>query len=304
MRDFLGSNAKLIVVLATACSGMSAILTRLAGDISPVALAYYRLLFSLPVFFAAVLMRKEHVAELKHLSRQNICLSFGAGVFLALHFVCWFSAVNLTSVVSATVLCGMHPFVMVLICAFIPRERVNAGMIISVVGAIIGAVILAGNDYSSGFLGYTNFKGDILALCAALFLALYWAIGRKARLEVSSSVYVLLVFSACWVCLLIAMLVSSVPFTGYSPQTMLYIFLMSLCCQIFAHMAYNWALGFVSPLFMSISDNTSAVFAALLGAVLFREFPTGWQILGSLVVIFSLVCYCISEQKGKLPDKL
>lgn len=51
MRDFLGSNAKLIVVLATACSGMSAILTRLAGDISPVALAYYRLLFSLPVFF-------------------------------------------------------------------------------------------------------------------------------------------------------------------------------------------------------------------------------------------------------------
>lgn len=294
--SFLKRNARIIVILAVACSSLSAIFTRYAGNIPPLALAFYRLSFSLPFFIFLVAAKQESRTEFLSLDKKNVFLAALAGIFLAAHFVSWFTAVNLTTIASASVLCGMHPVIIVVLCTVFLKERPNVGMCISVFTALFGAIVLTGSDYYS-FIGANNIKGDILAFSAAIFVAMYWVLGRKVRQTVSAGPYVLIVFSSCWLALLVAMLVTGTPFTGYSPQTLLWAFAMAIFCQIMGHMVFNWSLEYVSPLFISISDNCSAVFSAILGALLFDELPTFFQIFGAFIVIVSLICYCIFEHK-------
>lgn len=300
--NFLKRHARIIVIIAVACSSMSAVFTRFAGDISPLALAFYRLSFSLPFFIFLGTAKSESRAELLAMGKKNLLLAALAGILLAAHFVSWFTAVNLTTIASASVLCGMHPVVIVILCAVFLKERPTTGMLISVIAALIGAVILTGGDYYSS-AGGSNAVGDILAFSAAVFVALYWVLGRKVRQTVSAAPYVLVLFSACWLTLLAAMIITKTPFTGYSPQTMLWAFAMAICCQIMGHMVFNWSLGYVSPLFISVSDNCSAVFSAFLGALLFGEFPTIFQVFGAFIVITALICYCVFEHKRDISAK-
>lgn len=285
--------AKKIVVMAALAASFSAIFIRLI-DAPAMAIGFYRLSFSLPFFAVAVLVwnRKELFA----VSRKDLAVCTLSGVFLALHFFTWFTALSYTTVASAVVLCATHPIIILAITTLVYKEKTNRKAVIGVMLALVGAAIISGGDYS--FSGRAII-GDILALFGALFMALYFLAGRRMRKKLNAAVYIFLVFGACWLTFGIGMLATRTSFLSYSTSDFAYMFAIAMVCQIGAHAVFNWSLGYVSPLYISTIETGEAIGATILAALIFAEIPTPWQLVGGIVTILGLIYYNYHEAKAQ-----
>lgn len=284
-------NAKKVVVAAVFAASFSAIFVRLA-EAPPVVIGFYRLTFALPIFAVAAL--GWHRKELANISRKELGGSLLAGLFLAGHFFTWFTALEYTTVASATVICLMHPIVILVITVLIFKEKVSFKAVAGVLVAFAGTAVISGGDYS---LSKAALFGDAMAFLGAVFMALYLLAGRKFRKNLSNTTYVFLVFGSCWAAFAIGMLASGASFTDYSPESFMWMFLMALVCQIGSHALFNWCLRYVHPLYLATVENGEALIASTLAAVIFAEIPTLWQWLGGVVAICGIIYYNFNEAK-------
>ena len=285
--------AKKIVVMAALAASFSAIFVRLI-DAPAMAIGFYRLSFSLPFFAVAVLVWNRK--ELFSVSRKDLAVCMLSGVFLAFHFFTWFTSLSYTTIASAVVLCATHPIIILTITTLIFKEKTSRKAIIGVMLALVGAAIISGGDYS--FSGRAII-GDVLALFGALFMALYFLAGRKMRKKLNATVYIFLVFGACWLTFGIGMLATSTPFLSYSASDFAYMFAVAMICQIGAHAVFNWSLGYVSPLYISTIETGEAIGATILAALIFAEIPTPWQLVGGIVTISGLIYYNYHDAKAQ-----
>lgn len=284
-------NAKKVVVAAAVAASFSAIFVRLIHA-SAVAIGFYRLTFAVPFFAAAVFLN--HREELKKITKKQAAGCMLGGFFLAGHYFTWFTALGHTTVASAVVLCNISPIIILMITALVFREQTTLKAVIGVVVALIGAAIITGGDYS--FAGEAIY-GDVMAFFGALFYSLYFLVGRKMRKEISAPIYVFFVFVACWMVFAVGMIVSGTRFTGYSGGDYFYLFAAAMVCQIGAHAVFNWCLGHVSPLYISTIETGESIFAAILAALIFREIPTPWQLVGGAITICGLLYYNYHERE-------
>lgn len=284
-------NAKKIVVMAAIAASFSAIFVRLV-EVPPMAIGFYRLTFALPFFIVWTLVR--YRTELFSISRKQLLGCMLAGLFLASHFFSWFTAIGHTTVASAVVLGSTHPIVILAVTSLLFKERSNGKAILGIIIALVGAAVITGGDYS--FAGEALF-GDIMAFLGAVFMALYFLAGRKLRVGINAAVYVLLVFSTCWLIFFLGMLLTETSFTGYTKTDFFYLFVMAMICQIGAHAVFNWCLGHVSPLYISTIETGEAIFASLLAFLIFSEMPSSWQFVGGAVTIGGLLYYNYHEGK-------
>jgi drug/metabolite transporter (DMT)-like permease len=282
-------NAKKVVVLGAIAASSSAIFVRMIHA-DPIAIGFFRLTFAVPFFAVAVLLW--HRKELFSITKKQLAGCALGGLFLAGHFFTWFTAIGNTTVASAVVLCSTHPIIILLITALILREKTNVKAVIGVLVALVGAAIITGGDYS--FAGDAIY-GDIMAFLGAIFLALYFLAGRRMRKEINASVYVLLIFTTCWIAFAIGMIATGTPFSGYSGSDYLYMFTMAIVCQIGAHAVFNWCLGHVSPLYISTIETGEALIASVLAIFFFAEIPTLWQIVGGGIAICGLLYYNLND---------
>lgn len=278
-------NAKKIVVMGAVAASFSAIFVRLIHA-SAIAIGFYRLTFAVPFFAVVVFLR--HREELKKITVKQAAGCVLGGLFLAGHYFTWFTAIEHTTVASAVVLCNISPIIILIITALVFREKTTWKAVIGVFLALIGAAIITGGDYS--FAGKAIY-GDIMAFLGALFYALYFLVGRRMRKEINAPVYVFFVFTACWAAFAVGMLATGTRFTGYSGMDYLYMFAFAMVCSIGAHAVFNWCLGHVSPLYISTIETGESIFAAMLAALIFREIPTAWQLIGGIVTIIGLLYY-------------
>lgn len=283
-------NVKKIVVLAVIAGSCSSILARMITA-NAMAIGFYRLVFALPFFAVPLLLN--HRDEFKKISAKEYLWSFLAGLFLFAHFFCWFTAVDNTTIASAAMLAGLHPLVVLIVTILIFKQKVNRKALIGIIIALLGASIIAGNDYSlSGIALY----GDIMALFTAIFMGLYFCVGRVIREKIPSGVYVFLVFASCWVFFTVGMVATGTPFTGYPTTDYLWLIVMAFTCQIGAHAVFNWCMGYVSSLYVSAWETADAVFASVLAVIVLVEIPSIWQLLGGVIVIGGLLYYNYHDQ--------
>lgn len=294
--NIFARNAKKIVVMATVAASFSGIFVRLINA-GTIAIGFYRLTFAVPFFAVAVLAK--HREELKKLSVKQAVGCMLGGLFLAGHYISLFTAFNNTTIASAMILCNISPIIILIITALIFRQKTTAKAVIGVIIAMAGAAIITGGDYS--FSGKAIF-GDMMAFLGALFYALYFLVGRKMRKDINAPVYVFIVFSTCWMAFLIGMFVTGTPFTGYSFKDFVWLFIFAMVCSIGAHAVFNWCLAHVSPLYISTIETAEAIFAAILAALIFGEFPTIWQWIGGGVTICGLLYFNFHENDAVAPE--
>lgn len=278
-------NAGKIVFLGMFAASMAAIFVRLI-DATPIAIGFFRLTFSLPFFAVAVLVG--HRKELMAVSRRDLLMSLLTGVLLAGHFFGWFTAIKHTTIASASVLGSTSPILVLFITLVFFHEKTTIKAISGVFVAILGAVIISWGDYS--FAGEAIY-GDFMALIGSLFLAVYFVAGRQIRMRLNATVYIFLVFFACWASFGVAMLVTATPVLGYSTKDYLLLFAIAIVCQIGAHAVFNWCLGYVKALYLSSVELLEPIIASALAMLLFSEIPSTWQLLGGFVTILGLVYY-------------
>lgn len=219
-------------------------------------------------------------AELRGIDRRTWAKCALAGAMLAAHFACWISALKLTSVAAATALVTTQLIWVVLIdrlAGIRPVRAVLVGMGLS----IGGIVVISGFDFtvSSRAIG-----GDGLAIAGGLFAALYLVIGNGIRKSLSTTAYTFACYWACAIVLAAAVLISGVPFAGYSTKSWILLAAVTISAQLLGHSLFNYLLAVMSPIVISLIILLEVPGAALLAGIFLGQTPP-WGVYAGLALI-------------------
>lgn len=283
-----GSNMKkLIIVLGVLGASFSAIFVRLSQAPSLV-LVFYRMLLATAVLLPFCLIR--HRKELREMTKRELLLSALSGVFLGLHFACYFSSLRYTSIAASVVLVDTEVFFVAVISLILWKKRISKFGWMGIGVAFMGSVLIALSDAGGGS---NVLLGDGLALLGAVFVAVYTLIGTVVRRNRSTTVYTTVVYGSGALTVLLVLLLTGTSPVGYEAADYLAALGLAVFCTLMGHSIFSWGLHYESPAFVSMAKLLEPVFATIMGIFLFREIPGGMVALGGFIVIFGVAFYCL-----------
>lgn len=276
---------KLIIILGVIGVSLSAPLVRISTAPAMI-LAFYRVAMASVILLPYVLVRNRE--EMKGMTKKDWILAVISGVCLGLHFSLYFESLRYTSIASSVVFVDTEVFFVALIMLMVFKERIPLLGWAGIMATFLGSVIIALSDSGSG---EGALLGDMIALTGAVVVAVYTIIGKVLRQRISTTTYTLLVYIAASLTVLVLLLITGVPLTGYQPVDYWAAFGMAVFCTLLGHSVFSWGLKYESAAFISNSKLLEPVFASLIGIVLFREIPRPAVILGGLIVIGGVFLY-------------
>jgi drug/metabolite transporter (DMT)-like permease len=286
----------LVIIFGILAVSTASIFVRYAQIYAPsIVIAAYRL--GLATLFLAPVALIRNRSELVRIQKQERRLAIGSGIFLALHFATWITSLEFTTVVSSVVLVSTAPLWVALLSPITIKEPLSKAIYIGMGLAFLGVIVVGVSDVctvQNGALVCPSFKdfvrgqafiGDLLALTGAWMAAGYLLIGRRLRVGISLVPYIFVVYGIAAIVLIILMFTSGQSAFGYPPQTYLWFILLALIPQIFGHSSFNWALGYLSAAFVSITLLGEPIGSAVLAYILLDETPTLLKIFGAILIL-------------------
>jgi drug/metabolite transporter (DMT)-like permease len=171
-----------------------------------------------------------------------------AGVALAAHFATWMPSVQLGSVATATALVATQPVWQGLIAAAQGRRPTATGWV-GISLAVAGTAWATGVDVNVSGRAVLS---DVLALLGAIAVAIYTALGERARVELSTTTYTWICYGTCAIVLLAVCLIGHVSLGGYDRNTWLAILAIVAGAQLLGHSMFNYALHRASATTVSV----------------------------------------------------
>ena len=264
------------------------------ADAPSLAIAALRLAFASALLAPLALTR--YRAELRALTRRDILLGIGSGLFLGLHFATWISSLAYTTVASSVVIVSTGPLWVALLSPLFLDERLTRSAFLGLGLALVGGTIIAlsgGCTWQHG-LSCQNMAqlmeghgawGDFLALAGAWAVTGYLIIGRRLRAKIDLIPYIFLVYTVAAVSLLLVLLILQIPVTGYGPMTYVWLILLALLPQLIGHSTYNWALRYLPASFVAVTTLGEPLGSAILAFFLLKETPTVIVISGGILIL-------------------
>jgi len=254
-----------------------------------------------------------HKRELTSLTRNELLLALLSGVFLALHFATWITSLQYTTVASSVVLVSTIPLWVALLSPFTIKEPIRRAVLIGLILALLGGMVVGISDSCSisggriicpslaDFMRGRAFLGDLLAICGAIAGAGYLLIGRKLRAKMSLISYISLVYGMAAIVLVIIMFSARENPFGYSPPIYLWLILLALVPQLIGHSTFNWALGYLSAAFVSITLLGEPIGSIILAYFILHEKPTLIKLIGGGLILVGIYIASRSEA-SKTPE--
>jgi drug/metabolite transporter (DMT)-like permease len=284
----------LVLTLGVIAVSWGAILVRLAAAPALVVGAYRLVMASLILTPIALYRNGE---DLRRLTRQDVLLMMASGLFLGLHFATWISSLTYTSVASSVVLVSTTPLFVGLAARFLLNEHVSLQMFAGIAIATLGGAIIGWGDFR---VSGKALWGDLLAVVGAMAVAAYFLIGRNLRRRLSLLTYVTPTYWTAAVVLVIAALLSGQNVAGYPLRTYVVILLMAIGPQVIGHSSFNWALGYLSPTFVTVSILGEPVGSTVLAYWILNESPSTTKLLGGAAILAGIYVCSRAEAVGGL----
>ncbi len=272
-------------VLGVASSGPLIAATLGATSVSALAIAFWRNAIGAAVMAGPVLVRQPR--QFGRVSGSEFRWSLAAAVALALHFACFITSLQLTSVAAATALvCLQSGWIAVfqLFRGVRHRWQVLAGL-----GLAFGGVLaITGFDMGSS---PRALAGDVLAVAGGVLAGIYTLAGGKARQSMGTGVYTTLCYGMCAAVVALLAVSTRQPLAGFDASGWLGILAITVCAQLVGHTAFNHLLATMSPLLVSMIILLEIPGAALLAAAFLGEtLPAGtYAGLGMILVGLAIV---------------
>ena len=235
-------------------------------------------------------------AQLRALSRRDLGLAALAGVFLALHFLCFTASLGVTTVLADHFVWSTD-LRTALLEAGVLRARIGRQVWIGMGVAVLGGAVIALGS-GSGDLGANPLLGGFLATTGALCFASYAVVGRAVRPKVDNLPYVWLVYGAAAIVANLALLGSGSTPLGYNGRGYLWIVLVALVPLLIGHSGVNYALRFVSATLTGIAGQGVVVGSVILAAILFGEIPGPIQIAGAVAILAGITIALLGQGRG------
>ncbi len=257
----------------------SAIFVRLC-EAPAMVIASYRLALSVFMLTPLWLLARSKAPKVSNSKEMKWVLL--SGFCLALHFLAWIEAVQRAPVAIAVTLSSTHPIMVGLLSRLFLMESFGGWRALGALLAVIGAAGIAWETKTQGIQGIA---GYLLALGAAFFFSAYMMLGRKLRPKMQLMEYLFFTYGSAALWLLIAMGLSGLPFSGYSPRTYLMLALLALVPTAIGHSCLNWALRHVSATLVAVSVLGEPLGASLLAWAFLEEKITLWRMVSGALVL-------------------
>ena len=235
--------------------------------------------------------------EWRTLSKKSWGWSILAGVFLALHFICFFYSMRLTSVASGTALTATQPIFVALWLRYKGRVvdyRVWIGMAISMVGVLI----VTGVDWT---LSTRSLTGDLIALLGGALAGAYVTAGSHVQKVVSTTTYTTICYLVCALTCLLFVIPSGAPLFGYRAFEWLLILGLIVGAQLLGHTLFNQVLVRVNPAVVSLIVFFEVPVGALLAFWWLDQLPPLGTVPGLILLLAGCAIFVMrskDEEKG------
>ncbi|QHK17485.1 EamA family transporter [Methanomassiliicoccaceae archaeon DOK] len=199
----------------------------------------------------------------------------------------------------AAVLLSLSPVFMLVMAAFLFRERVTARKILCMLTSIVGCVLVSGLLESGSSL---SASGIAAGLAAAFFYALYGILSKRSAASGYST------YTTLFYCLLISTLVL-LPFTdmrafiGFAAEGAWgtgYLILNAAVASFLPYILYTTAMarmeGGTASILAAAGEPTAA---AVFGAMFFTEIPSPLMLLGMVLAIGSMALMCMPSESER-----
>ena len=275
-------------VLALSVSGLFIHWAAAPGTIT----SLYRMTFA-AIFLMPFVVRKGHIHSLP--SGKLLLFPLIGGLFVPLDHGFWSTSIGYTRIGTATLINNIAPLWVALFAAAFWNEKLTPRFWLGLAMALIGIVIVFGNDllHQPLFGG-----GDFLALLSSFFYGAYYLITQRARQKINTLSYVWLVTIGGGIFLLIANLALGRPLTGYSSVTYLAFLGAALVSQVIGYFSVGYALGHLPASVVSPSLVAQPVLTALLAIPLAGEILAPWQWIGGFIVLAGIYMVNLSRQNA------
>ena len=290
MSSVLARRPWIVLLVAVLGISVAAPLIRLSGA-HPLAIAIWRLGFSL-VLIAALLAATGSWRQWRTLGARELAVALAAGAMLAIHFWSWNTSLGLTTIAASVVLVNTQPIIVAILSALWLGEAPDRRQWLGIAIALLGAMILVAGDLGiSAVAGSRALLGDLLALIGAITAALYYLAGRRLRQGLDLWAYVGLVYTACFVTLVLIALLMEVPFAVQPPRELAIFAALALGPMMLGHTGFNWALRYLPAYVVTLATLGEPVGATLLAAVIpgIAETPPVATLAGGAVIVAGVV---------------
>jgi drug/metabolite transporter (DMT)-like permease len=123
----------------------------------------------------------------------------------------------------------------------------------------------------------------------------YILIGRRLRQKLSLVGYIFVVYGIAALVLIIVMFAAGQKPFGYPSEAYLWMILIALVPQLLGHSSFNWALGYLSAAYVSISLLGEPIGSTILAYFLLDESPTALKIFGAILILVGI--YLVSRSQ-------
>lgn len=268
--------AWIALAIGIVCIGFSAIFVKIA-DVPGSVSTFYRLLFAtvaiLPVWF---------YRGIKMPGKKDILLILAGSFFFAIDLWLWNTAIPLTSAATATLLANNAPVWLGLITVVVLRQRLPGKFWIGLLVALAGLNVLIG--FESWKTMQFN-RGDMLALLAGFFYALYLIYTMEVRKRVNTVTFMSLSLLFMVAMMFVITLFMGNSFTGYSSKTWLSLGGLGLISHFGGWLCINYALGHLKGTNVSVTLLAQSVVTAIFGIIILKEFLSYQQIAGGIIIL-------------------
>lgn len=280
---------KLIIILGVVGAAFSAIFVRMSTLPASV-LVFYRMLFAIIGICPSLII--SHRSEITALRPNQIMGPVLSGICLGCHFICYFMSLSYTSIASSVVLVDTEIFFVAIVSIFIFKEKQSLIGWVSILITFIGSMIVAGGDILNG-----NIWGDILALLGTVFVSVYTVLGKRARKNMSTSVYTCIVYACAGVVALIFSIINNYPMAIGTLNNLLAAVGIAVFSTLLGHSIFSWGLKYEKASFVSIAKLLEPIFASILGIFIFKEVPGVTSCIGGILIILGISMFSILHEK-------
>jgi drug/metabolite transporter (DMT)-like permease len=277
------TGAVLCLLAGAACIAFAPIFVRLS-ELGPSATAFYRLFFSLPVFWIWMGMEQSRNAgrDRRPATRRDFLLLALAGFYFAGDLAIWHWSIRLTSVANATLLANFAPVFVTLGSYVWFGERFSKTFLTGMACAVTGVVILMGDSFQ---ISGRHLLGDLCGMATAVFYSAYLLTVGRLRNRFSTATIMAWSGLSASLALMPITVISGEGFIAGTIHGWLVLAGLALISQVGGQSLITYALAHLSAAFGSVGLLLQPALAAMFAWILFREDLSLYQLAGGVILL-------------------
>lgn len=283
-----------MLIVALLSVSTSSIIARFLPEVSAVVISFWRL--SIASLLVWTYTGFNHQVSL---DKKNHKLYILSGLFLALHFTCFYGAVKHTSIANATLLGITAPMFTILFEKYILKRSLKPLVLLGFVIALCGTIIIYG---SGPIINDGSMLGKLFGLFAALFIALVYILANKLRVNTNTIAYTRMLYTIGAFFLLIISIISGNNVIAVQSNQVVWLILLGIVPTILGHSLFYYAIKYTSPTIIASVPLGEPIIASILAWILFLEEIPVITLIGGIFILWGVYFIITNSPRTHLTE--